>query len=65
MLITTLHQIDEKEYYETYSDLYYITRDGLLFDSAFDPIEYKDLRVYVETDLELPEEVIQSRQETK
>ena len=49
----------------TYSDKYYITRDGVMFESAFDPIEYKDSRVYIETDLKLPEEVIQSRQEIK
>lgn len=65
MLITISHKIDNKEYVETYSDKFYITRDGILYDSAFDPIEFKDSRIYSETDVELPEEIIKIRNEIK
>jgi hypothetical protein len=65
MLITISHKIDNKEYIEIYSDKFYITRDGVLYDSAFDPIEFQNSRIYVETNIELPEEVIKIRNEIK
>lgn len=65
MITENIIKIDEKEYIERYSDKYYITRDGVMFESAFDPIEFKDSRIYVETDVELPEEVIKNRNEIK
>lgn len=57
MIIENIVKIDDNEYIERYSDKYYITRDGILFDSAIDPIEFKDSRIYVETNEELPEEI--------
>ena len=56
MIIENIVTINENEFIERYSDKFYITRDGILFESAFDPIEFRGSRTYTETDIELPEE---------
>lgn len=48
--------IKDKEFIKTYSDLegYGVMRDGVIYEEAVDPIEFKDERVYIE--IKLPEE---------
>lgn len=48
--------IKNKEFVKTYSDLegYGVMRDDIIYEIAFDPIEFKDERIYVE--VKLPEE---------
>lgn len=44
--------INDKEFTRTYSDEgFYIERDGIQYSEAIDPTEYKDERVYTETDI--------------
>lgn len=48
--------INDKEYIKTYSDEgFYIERDGIQYSEAIDPIEYKDERIYTETDIPIEE----------
>lgn len=46
--------IKNKEFIKTYSDLegYGVIRDDIIYEEAFDPIEYAMGRVYVEVKLE-------------
>lgn len=44
--------INDKQFTRTYSDLdMMIERDGIQYSEAIDPTEYKDERVYTETDM--------------
>lgn len=44
--------INDKEYIKTYSDKgFYIERDEIQYSEAIDPIEFKDERIYTETDI--------------
>lgn len=43
--------INSKRYVRTYSDSnHYIERNGVQYSEAIDPIEYKNERIYTETD---------------
>ena len=49
MLVTETRKIDDKEYTYNYSDSgFYIERDGVMYEEAYDPINSG--RVYTETD---------------
>lgn len=57
MLITETVTIKDEKFIKNYSDAgMYIERDGVMYEEAVDPIEYKDSRIYTETD-KLIEEV--------
>ena len=44
-------EIKGKQFVKNYSDLgFYIERDGIKYEEAYDPIEYADERYYTETD---------------
>ena len=36
----------------------YIERDGVMYEEAIDPIEYKDSRIYTETDIPIKSEEV-------
>lgn len=43
--------IDGKSFVYTYSDTgFYITRDGVIYETAYDPAELAAERIYTETD---------------
>ena len=51
MLITETVTIKDEKFVKNYSDAgMYIERDGVLYEEAIDPLEYKDSRIYTETD---------------
>lgn len=51
MLITEIVTIKDEKFIKNYSDAgMYIERDGVQYEEAVDPIEYKDSRIYIETD---------------
>lgn len=51
MLITEEITIKDEKFVKNYSDKgMYIERDGVMYEEAVDPIEYKDSRIYTETD---------------
>lgn len=51
MLITEELVINGDKFVKNYSDKgMYIERDGVMYEEAVDPIEYKDSRIYTETD---------------
>ena len=51
MLITETVTIKDEKFIKNYSDAgMYIERDGVMYEEAVDPIEYKDSRIYTETD---------------
>lgn len=51
MLITETVTIKDEKFVKNYSDRgLYIERDGVMYEEAVDPIEYKDSRIYTETD---------------
>ena len=57
MLITEIVTIKDEKFIKNYSDAgVYIELDGVMYEEAVDPIEYKDSRIYTETD-KLIEEV--------
>lgn len=57
MLITEIVTIKDEKFIKNYSDAgMYIERDGVQYEEAVDPLEYKDSRIYTETD-KLIEEV--------
>jgi hypothetical protein len=58
-------EINGKMFVKTYSDSFIIRKVGTdeLYDIAFDPIKFKDERIYEETDNVLPEESIHFIQE--
>lgn len=57
MLITEEITIKDEKFVKNYSDRgLFIERDGVMYEEAVDPIEYKDSRIYTETD-KLIEEV--------
>lgn len=50
MLITEIVTIKDEKFIKNYSDAgMYIERDGVQYEEAVDPIEYKDSRIYTET----------------
>lgn len=52
MIVTETITIKDKEYIKTYSDSgYMIERDEVQYEEAIDPIEYKEERIYTETDI--------------
>lgn len=52
MLITEIVTIKDEKFVKNYSDAgMYIERDGVMYEEAIDPIEYKDSRIYTETDI--------------
>ena len=51
MLITEELVINGDKFVKNYSDKgLFIERDGVMYEEAVDPIEYKDSRIYTETD---------------
>jgi hypothetical protein len=51
MLITEEVTIKDEKFIKNYSDAgMYIERDGVQYEEAVDPLEYKDSRIYLETD---------------
>lgn len=55
MLVTNTVTINDKEFKHTYSDIgMKIKRDNVMYDEAYDPIEFD--RVYEETDKAVGEE---------
>ena len=61
MLITEEVTIKDEKFIKNYSDAgLYIERDGVIYEEAVDPIEYKDSRIYTETD-----KLIEMEQEQK
>lgn len=51
MLITETVTINDRQFTKNYSDSgFYIERDGAKYSEAYDPIEFKDERIYTETD---------------
>lgn len=51
MLITEELVINGDKFVKNYSDRgLFIERDGDMYEEAVDPIEYKDSRIYTETD---------------
>ena len=56
MIYTENVMISGKEFVHTYSDTFLISRDGVLYDDAYDPAGSG--RVYIETDTRLPQEEI-------
>lgn len=51
MLMTEIVTIKDEKFVKNYSDAgMYIERDGVMYEEAVDPIEYKDSRIYTETD---------------
>ena len=57
MLITEEVTIKDEKFVKNYSDAgVYIERDGVMYEEAVDPIEYKDSRIYTETDKPIKEE---------
>lgn len=56
MLITETVTIKDEKFIKNYSDAgMYIERDGVQYEEAVDPIEYKDSRIYTETDKPIEE----------
>ena len=54
MIHTETITLNSKQYSRTYSDQYYIERDGVQYIEAVDPIDSG--RKYTETDIPLPNE---------
>lgn len=52
MIYTNTIVLNSKQYSRTYSDQYYIERDGVQYIEAVDPIDSG--RQYTETDIPLP-----------
>lgn len=51
MLITEELVINGDKFVKNYSDRgLFIERDGVMYEEAVDPLEYKDSRIYTETD---------------
>lgn len=61
MLYTETKTINGKEFTYNYSDTYMIRKIGTdeIYSEAYDPIEFKDVRKYEETDIELPKEDVE------
>lgn len=56
MLITEEVTIKDEKFIKNYSDAgMYIEREGVQYEEAVDPIEYKDSRIYTETDKPIEE----------
>ena len=56
MLITEIVTIKDEKFVKNYSDRgLFIERDGVMYEEAVDPIEYKDSRIYTETDKPIEE----------
>ncbi|MBS5619692.1 hypothetical protein [Eubacterium sp.] len=56
MLITEEVTIKDEKFVKNYSDRgLFIERDGVMYEEAVDPIEYKDSRIYTETDKPIEE----------
>lgn len=53
MIYTETITLNHMQYNRTYSDSYYIERDGVQYAEAFDPLNSG--RQYTETDIPLPE----------
>ena len=50
MLITEIVTIKDEKFVKNHSDAgMYVERDGVLYEEAIDPLEYKDSRIYTET----------------
>ena len=58
MIYTETITLNGKQYSRTYSDQYYITRDGAQYIEAVDPLNSN--RQYTETDIPLPVEEVSS-----
>jgi hypothetical protein len=57
VLITETVTIKDEKFVKNYSDRgLFIERDGVMYEEAVDPIEYKDSRMYTETDETIEEE---------
>lgn len=56
MLYTEIKTIDGKDFTYNYSDTYMIRKIGTneIYLDVYDPIKFKDVRKYEETDIELP-----------
>lgn len=55
MIHTEIITIDGRQLRRTYSDTYMVTRDGVEYDEAVDPIDTD--RVYSESTTPLPDEI--------
>lgn len=57
MLITEEITIKDEKFVKNYSDkgMYIERDDGVMYEEAVDPIEYKDSRIYTETDKPIEE----------
>ena len=58
MIYTETITLNGKQYDRTYSDTYYIERDGAQYIEAVDPLD--SCRQYTETDIPLPVEEVSS-----
>ena len=59
MVITENVTINGREFIRNYSDEgFMIERDGVRYSEAIDPIEFKDVRTYTETDEPIQGELI-------
>ena len=59
MLITEIVTIKDEKFVKNYSDAgMYIERDGIMYEEAVAPIEYKDSRIYTETDIPIKSEEV-------
>lgn len=61
MIHTETITLNGKQYDHTYSDTYYIERDGAQYTEAVDPLNSG--RVYTETDIPLPTPELTKEQE--
>lgn len=58
MLVTNKVIINDKEFKHTISDKgFMIKRDNVLYDEAYDPIEFSEERIYEETDIVIGEDI--------
>lgn len=56
MLITEIVEIDGNEFVYNHSDSgFLIERDGVVYSEAYDPIVFKDERIYTETNIKIEE----------
>lgn len=58
MLVINKVIINDKEFKHTISDKgFMIKRDNVLYDEAYDPIEFSEERIYEETDIVIGEDI--------
>lgn len=56
MIVRENKMINDKEFVYTYSDAgFKIQRNNHIFNSAYDPVEFAESRIYTETDIPIEE----------